>query len=354
MRKVHIDDAAMGVRLAKAIFSSEGNILLASGTELKESYIDRLKAHNITEVYLDDDISRDIIVEDIVCEQTRHEAKALVKNLMNNYKVSCAIDVDKVKDIVNNIIEELLSSRDILVNLSEIRSVDDYTFEHSVNVCILSLIIGIGLEYSLARLRDLGIGALLHDIGKLRIPEEILKKPSQLTVEEFEEIKKHTLYGYEILKNNSNVSMISAFIAFSHHERCDGSGYPLQVKDNDIHHCARIVAVADVYDALTSDRVYRSKMRPHEVFEYITSLRHHHFDQDVTNSFLKYITMYPVGSGVVLSSKESGIVVRVNKKIPTRPVVRIIYNRKGGKLKNFREIDLAKTPGIYIVDSIDL
>jgi HD-GYP domain-containing protein (c-di-GMP phosphodiesterase class II) len=142
----------------------------------------------------------------------------------------------------------------------------------------------------------LGVGALLHDIGKLKIPEEILKKPSQLTVEEFEEIKKHTTYGYEILKNFENISMESAFIALGHHERFDGSGYPLQLRGENIYQFARIVAVADVYDALTSDRVYRKKLKPHESVEYITSLGTDHFDKEIVDNFIKHIAVYQLGT----------------------------------------------------------
>lgn len=354
MRKIHIDSLKAGAKLAKTVFSPDGKILLSSGTELKKRYVDRLRQYNITELYIEDDISTGIEIEDVVCEETRLEAKTLVKKLIDGYVYTDSIDVGQVKQTVNRIIDELLSNRDILVNLSNMKSVDDYTFEHSVNVCILSLVIGIGMGYGKARLIDLGIGAILHDIGKLKIPEEILKKPSQLTVEEFEEIKKHTLYGYEILKNNRNVSMVSAFIAFGHHERFDGSGYPLQLKGDNIHHCARIVAVADVFDALTSDRVYRHKLRPHDVFDYITSLRHHHFDKDVINSFAKCIAVYPVGTGVLLSSKERGIVARANKDVPTRPVVRVIYNERGEKLKKFYEIDLATMMSVYIVDCCEI
>jgi HD-GYP domain-containing protein (c-di-GMP phosphodiesterase class II) len=219
---------------------------------------------------------------------------------------------------------------------------------------VLSLITGIGLGYNPLRLKDLGTGALLHDIGKLRIPGEILKKPSQLTVEEFEEIKRHTVYGYEILKDNQKVSMISAFIAFGHHERYDGSGYPLQLRGENIHQCARIVAAADVFDALSSDRVYRKKLRTHEVIEYIISLGSRHFDPEIVRSFIKYIAIYPVGTGVMLSTGERGQVVRVNKAVPTKPVVRVVFDSANERVDNSPEIDLSKDQGIYIVDACNL
>ena len=184
MRKIHIDNVLPGMKLAKAAFNAEGRILLTSAMELKDSYIERLRSSGVAEVYIEDEISKDVEVSDVIYENTRVEAKVHIKNLMKSYTFANPINSDKVRDIINKIVDELLSNEEIIINLSDIKSVDDYTFEHSVNVCILSLITGIGLGYNMLRLKDLGVGAILHDIGKLRIPEEILKKPSQLTVEE--------------------------------------------------------------------------------------------------------------------------------------------------------------------------
>ncbi|MCR4435826.1 MAG: HD-GYP domain-containing protein [Clostridiales bacterium] len=351
MRKVHIDNIVPGAKVAKAIFTPDGRILLTSGEELKKKYIDKLRDNNITELYIEDEISREIDGQDVICQETRTEATVLVKNLMNNYALA---NTTRIQETVNRIINDLLNNDDILLILSDIKSVDDYTFEHSVNVCILSLIIGIGLGFNMDRLKELGVGALLHDIGKLRIPEEILKKPSQLTIDEFEEIKKHTIYGYEILKKSGKIHMVSAFIAFGHHERYDGSGYPLQLKGDNIHQFARIVAVADVYDALTSDRVYRKKLQPHEVIEYITSLGTHHFDQRIVDTFVRFVTLYPVGTGVILNTKARGLVVKVNKDMPTRPLVRIIYDEESKKLQEYYEIDLSKKLNVFIENTWEI
>ena len=354
MRRVSIDSVQTGVKLARTIFSSNGDVLLTEGVELTKANAQRLKQYGITEIFLRDDISAGIEVKDVIEEQTHNEAVLLMKKTMNNYQFSPSLDVSEVKTVVNKILDELLRNKDILFNLSRIRSVDDYTFEHSVNVCILSLITGIGLGFDQQRLRELGIGAMLHDIGKLCIPREILKKPLQLTVEEFEEIKKHAVLGYELLKKSGQVDLVSAYIAFGHHERYDGSGYPLQLKNENIQICARIVAVADVYDALTSDRVYRKKLKPNEVYEYITTLGVHHFDPRVIESFVKYVSIYPVGTGVRLNTKERGIVVRDNRLMPTRPVVRIVYNEAMKKQSIFKEIDLSKMTNIFIVDCCEV
>lgn len=354
MRRVHIDSIQFGVKLARTIYNSDGGVLLTKGIELKESYIDRLKNHGVSEVYLDDELSANLNIEDVVRDQTRNDAVVLMKKMMNNYHFSTSLDVEDVKKMVNKIVDELLGNDDILNNLSEIKSVDDYTFEHSVNVCILSLITGIGLDFDIHRLRELGIGAMMHDIGKLCIPKEILKKPTQLTVDEFEEIKKHTIFGYEMLRRSDKVSLVSSYIAFGHHERYDGSGYPLQLKNDNIQICARIVAVADVYDALTSDRVYRKKLKPNEVYEYITSLGINHFDPRVIESFVKYVTIYPIGTGVLLNTKERGLVINDNRSMPTRPVVRIVYDDKMKRLNNFKEIDISEQSNVFIVDSCEV
>lgn len=355
MQKVHITDVMPGMKLAKAIFTSDGKVLITSGVELQEATIARLYESGIPDVYIEDGATHNLTISnDQECEKTREEAKLLAQNVLENYTFSSSTSDDKVRYTIESIVDELLSKKDILINLSDMKLVDDYTFAHSVNVCVLSLITGIGLGFNTSRLRDLGIGAILHDIGKLKVPEEILKKPSQLTIEEFEEIKKHTVYGYEILRNSKNVSMISAFIAFGHHERYDGSGYPLQLRGENIHQCARIVAVSDVYDALTSDRVYRNKMRRYEVIEYISSLSSHHFEKEIVDSFMKYIALYPVGTGVLLNTNERGIVTAVNRSMPTRPIVKIIVDRENKKVTDESEIDLARKLNTYVVDSCEI
>ncbi len=354
MRKVHIDNILPGSILAKEVFTTEGRILLTSGMEFKDNFKEKLISNGIYEIFLVDQYSENIEIPEIVQQETIQEAKMLIKEMMNKQNVILAVNSNKIKEMVNKLLEEILLNKDIIINLSQIRSVDDYTFEHCVNVCILSLIIGIGIGYNKSRLQDLGVGSILHDIGKIRISKEILKKPSSLSHDEFEEIKKHTSYGYEILKNIEGISMISASIAFGHHERYDGSGYPLQLRNENIHQCARIVAIADVYDALTSDRVYRKKLNPHEVIEYISSLGTKHFDQQIVDVFIKSIAYYPTGSGVVLNTNECGLVSNINKKYPLRPIVRIVQDENGKTLLKHKEIDLSKNTNIYIVEVWDL
>ena len=244
MRRVSLDKIRAGAILAKTIITIDGKVLLASGMELTEEYIRKLQANGISEIYIEDEISKDIHVPEVVREEIVNEAKQMVKVMMTKPSIKTSIDGRQVMEIVDKIISSILANKDIIANLCDIRSVDDYTFSHSVNVCILSLIIGIGLGYNGDKLRELGVGSILHDIGKVMVPNHILKKPYQLTSEEFEEIKKHAYYGYEILKNTNGISMVASYIALGHHERIDGSGYPYQLKEENIHKAARIVAVS--------------------------------------------------------------------------------------------------------------
>lgn len=354
MRRISLDKIQPGAILANTIMTLEGKVLLSSGMILTEEYKRRLKSNGITEVYIEDEISKDIRIPEVVQDEIITEAKRRVKVMMTNPSIKTSVDGLQVIETVDKIITSILSNKDIIANLSDIRSVDDYTFSHSVNVCILSLIIGIGFGYSSDKLRELGVGSILHDIGKVMIPQEILKKPVQLSNKEFEEIKRHTLYGYDILKRTKGITMMASHIALGHHERMDGSGYPYQLKGTNIHKAARIVAVSDVYDALTTDRVYRKKLMPHEVIDYITSLGSHHFDQEVVDVFIRYIAYYPVGTTVILNTGEKGIVSKYNKAHPTRPVVRVVMGSEGKMLPKQKEVDLSNELHYRIVGIWDI
>ncbi|HPW41973.1 MAG TPA: HD-GYP domain-containing protein, partial [Bacillota bacterium] len=209
------------------------------------------------------------------------------------------------------------------------------------------------MKYDEEKLRELGMGAMLHDIGKTRIPHEILNKPESLTKEEFELVKKHTSYGYELLKRSDVLSTYASYIALTHHERHDGEGYPLGLRGEEIHEFARIVSVADVFDAITSDRVYKKRINVNEAVEYLIGMGDHQFDYNIVRSFIEHITIYPPGTCVLLNSGEKAIVVDVNKKYPNRPIVRILADGEGQIPTVPVEIDLTKNNALLISEIID-
>lgn len=353
MRRIEISNCEPGMILGKAIFN--GNLtLLESGALLTKSYIERLKDLGVTEVYIEDEISKDLVIQDVVEESTRREAVAFIKESMDNYTSMEFLNTAEAIAIVNGILDEILSLDDILVNLMDIKLRDMYTYSHCVNVCILSIITGIKLNLSLDQLKELGVGALLHDIGKIMIPQEILLKKAALSSVEYEVIKEHSFHGYKILKKLPLISEASARVALEHHERFDGKGYPSGLHNDQIHIYSRIVAITDIFDSLTSDRIYRKKISVNTAIEYLTVIASPTLDSQVLNCFIQFIPPYPVGTGVILNNGEKGVVINLNKYYPTRPVVRVVFNSDGSKKTFYEEVNLAERKDYTIINNAEL
>lgn len=343
-----------GMVTARPIFTSKDSMLLDEGVVIKERYLNKLAELGIRSLYIRDDLSDKNTIHDIVRKELRIGSFFAIEKIMDNICYFDEKEVENIRNLVNKIIDDLLEAEDILVNLSEIRALDDYTYGHCVNVTILSLITAISLGYDREKLIDLGIGAMLHDIGKTKIDSDIINKPSTLTIMEYEQIKKHTTLGYAILNNIKNISYDSRIIALSHHERYDGKGYPQNLKSEDIHPFARIVAVADVFDALTNDRVYKSRVNTNEAIDYIASVSGSQFDNVIVDKFVENIARYPVGQGILLNTGYKGYVVFNKKNYPARPTVRILYDDSGKKLKIPYILDLSETEdSIKIVGTVD-
>jgi HD-GYP domain-containing protein (c-di-GMP phosphodiesterase class II) len=192
--------------------------------------------------------------------------------------------------------------------------------------------------------KDLGEGAILHDIGKLFIPDEILNKNGPLTDEEFELVRRHTNDGFEVLRRKRSISLFSAHVAYQHHERLDGSGYPRRLTGDDIHEFAKAVAIVDSYDAMTSDRAYRSALPPHEAISILVRETGGKYDRDLVGRFMKLVAMYPVGSVVRLSSGEVCTVVNATRK---SLVVRVLRGKNQG-----REFDIHQNPKLKVVGRV--
>lgn len=348
-----MDSLKNGMRIAKNVYWSDGNILLAQGVSLHQGFIEKLKYFGITSVYIIDDLVGKINVDELVTEQTRIEATRIVKETMQNVKNSRTPEGEKVVRIVSSISDELLQNPNIIINLVEVRAMNDYTFAHCLGVSILAMVTGIALGYNYERLKELGIGAILHDVGKAFIPDELLYKPGQLTKEEYEAIKTHTRLGYDIIRNCKDFRLSSAYVAWQHHEKYDGTGYPCGLKGESIHEYARITALADVYDALTTKRSYRDQIMPHEAIEYLRDSEGISFDPEITEVFLDKIAPFPVGSVVLLNNGEKAVVTKINKELPGRPVVMSICDPAGNKLEPMLERDLRKDLTLFVTRVLD-
>lgn len=351
MRLVNIAYVGEGEVLARALTSPNGKVLLQAGVALTQNYIKKLNYLGIDMLFVEDDTFQDVEVYSAVSLKTREVAYSSIQNLSKHIqgKHQHSVNLLQIQSAVQAIISDLLYSKDLLGNVLEIQGYDDYTYHHSVNTTIIALIMAMAMGWPNHKLLELGMGVLMHDVGKIMVPQEILNKKGPLTCDEFEMIKRHAEYGFEILRNNRDVSLLSAHVALQHQERWNGTGYPRGLKGTQIHEYGRLAAIADVYEALTSKRVYRNAMQPYEAYEYVISNSDTLFEPSlVKNTFCRYITPYPTGSGVRLSNGQRGNVVCQNSDFPTRPLVRMTHE---GEVRLMSPIDynLVAHPSLMIL-----
>jgi len=358
VRRVAITSLLSGMKVGHNIYNSRGETLISRGVILNKRYIDSLKKLGIPALYIIDDSLPDFFVQDVIDERSRVAAIKLTRSILNGQNTSeSPLDkavVSDSKKVVNDIIDQLLDNPSLMVNLVDIRSIDDYLFGHSVNVCVLSLVTGVSLGYDKTKLMNLGMGALMHDMGKTLVPPHILNKPGSLTESEFNVVKRHSEYGYTILASNeAYVRKLYALIALQHHERYNGEGYPKGLQGGSIHVFSQIVGIADVYDAMTADRVYRKAYPPNEVFEMLAGSGDFLFDYKLVLAFLSNIAAYPAGSIIKLSSNEIAVVVETPKGYPLYPRVKVLYDSTGNKLQEPLDIDLSLQNNLTVIKVLD-
>jgi len=221
-----------------------------------------------------------------------------------------------------------------------------------VDVCILSILTGITLGYNRLKLRELGIGALLHDIGKVKINKEILNKPGGLSPDELKQIRQHPENGFNILRRHYDIPLLSAHIALQHQERLDGSGYPRRLSGEEIHKYARVVMIADVFDALISDRPYRIAYPVVQAIDFIKSMSGTSFEEHFVAALFSNISPFPAGTVVMLNTGEIGQVVRTDKNTPEKPVVKILFDSNKNQLHKPFEIDISGEPSMSITKTL--
>jgi putative nucleotidyltransferase with HDIG domain len=281
-------------------------------------------------------------VEEVVLLQEMHsEAKKRTKALLEDARIGNTVNTSAGMDIVESFVDSCFKKPTLVASLSRLKDFDDYTFTHSLNVSVLSISLGKRLGMNTDELRILGIGALFHDIGKMKVPEHILNKPGKFTDEEFEIMKQHPLLGFELLKNDKLLPESSKKCILEHHERADGSGYPNGLEEKNISKLGKITSIVDVYDAITSDRVYHKGMPAHDAIKLIFSWSGKHFNKVLVKFFVDIMGIYPTGTLVLLNSGELAIVYEINKNDPTRPLVLIISDSEKKKIEPFI-FDLSK------------
>jgi putative nucleotidyltransferase with HDIG domain len=273
-----------------------------------------------------------------------NEAKAVIQRVIADVRLGKIPKAEDVKFVVNKMLDQVLKNKQTMIALTLIKSYDDYLFNHSVNVAILSLALGETLKLRPDLLKELGTAAMLHDIGKVSIDPKVVMKPDKLTEEEWQEMKKHPVNGYEILKQMEGLSEVIYRVALEHHMKYDLSGYPEIPKDYKLHPASLILSICDCYDAMTTHRVYQRCYEPREALEFMSKMAGKNFEPNYLKAFIKMLGIYPQGTLVKINTGETGIVVRPNPSSPDEPIIKVIYDIFGNKLENIKTIDLSQHP----------
>lgn len=349
MRLIALSMIKPDMKLAKAIYYKDCLILRAGIKDLQR-FTNSLKNLGIEYVYIDDIYSDGIEIPDAISEETRVNCKRILRQTLEDFETKSVVDLSEMSESIHNIIDEILANPDIQVSLNDISAADEYTFTHSVSTTVYALLIAAQLGYNRPMLERLAAGSLLHDMGKIILDKKILNKNGELSPEEFEHIKLHTTQGYEMLQKCMKLTELSRIIALQHHERMDGTGYPNGTPAGELHEFVRIVALADVYDALVTDRCYRRKWSSNNAVNYLVENAETKFDLKLVSILIKQIAIYPNGSMVRLSTNAIGIVKEQNKNFPLRPVIRVITDEEGNEVAPY-EIDLMQVLHITITES---
>ncbi len=329
IKEISLDQATGSLILADDVTNVHGQVLVNAGTPLRREIIAFLAKHGIATVKVrttspakNTELST---VTNLISAGTRLKMVQTMQNAFRNHS-GIAAHLPYMRECIDEVIGELSMQENLLIYLSDIRQQGGYLYGHCVDVGVFAVAFGMAMGLPRDDIYVLGLGGLLHDYGKTRVPGEILEKNCRLTPDEFEQVKKHTSFGYNILRIETHVDSRIALMALQHHERPDGRGYPWGIGDDKIHPLARIVAVADVYDALITDRVYRPRIPAHEALGIINAGAGTQFDPKVVEAVNKIIVPYYIGSAVKLDNGTTGAVLRINTLEPARPVV---WTREG-------------------------
>lgn len=331
-----VGELTPGMTLYEDVYNSHGAVILNRGTQVEEQHITRMIMNRVERVRILRATQAEPPIEEVFPEITSLCDKEKIKAFRETYiqKVDevthvikeisrgCFVNLNEIKHISKHIIHDFSTLSDVVNYLHLVRPLDDYTYSHSLNVSLMAIVIGKWMNFDEKQIDDIAIAGLLHDIGKTKISQELLSKPGRLTELEFEEIKKHTVLGYMMVEKVTDISPEIKYSILMHHEKIDGTGYPTKATENQISLFAKIIAVADIYDAMTSNRSYRTKICPFEVIKEFERQTFGKLDTKILSVFLKNIASSYLGDYVELSTGEIAEVVFINPSRVWQPILR--------------------------------
>jgi len=372
--EIHISELIIGHYVVD-IVKQQGNFDLTHAGHIKSlAVIQNLIAKGVETVLIDKSKTKTadnnqaavksseqspVILEISKAKEIFNESKAIQKKVFADAQSGRNLDLDPVIDVTNKTIDAIFKNSDALACVINIRNKDEYLLEHSVSVSVLMTIFSRFLQLDKQIVQQLAIGAFLHDVGKIMVPDEILNKPSKLTDEEFNVMKTHVNHSINIIKDTPGLSELSIEVAALHHEKLDGNGYPFNVLAKDISKYGRMIAICDIFDALTAHRCYKKGYSHIKSFAILRGLaQKNQLDTRLVDLFIKCMGVYPVGSLVELSSHKLAIVEARNQDDPTNPKVRSFYSAEFNHYVMTEDIDLSKDNAFIVkgvrADDFDL
>jgi len=339
--------------LAKDVYSTSGAILISEGTILKKEYVEKLLELKITDVFVEDDISRDIQVQDITEEKISEQCTEKLKDTLERFSYATGEELRELSHVANEVMEGVLLQDEVIYTISNVRNYSKSLYEHSLSVAALSTLIAVRAGYTQKQTKEIAMGALLHDIGFSNVKEKyqgIILSEQEESVQK--EIKRHVVYGYIEVEQQEWIPSVSREIILYHHERLDRSGYPFHMTGDKLKPQVRLVAICDAFDNMVYGNLEERK-KVHEALDEIMRNGGKKFDAEIVKIFLRSVATYPTGSMVSLSDGRTGIVLRQNADNPTRPLVRIVEQKENGEWVRKQDIDLTEELALFITDTIE-
>lgn len=346
MKLCRVEDLKGGEVLSKDVMTSDIRVLLSEGTVLRPEYIDKINRLGITEVYIKEE--EKILTEEVVILKSDIEDffKDRVKSILEKHTYSKNDELMELSQTADNIITNILEEEEVVEKIYDIKERSSDIYEHSISICSLATLTALKLKLSKEKVHDIGVACLLHDLGLRYLTIEYADQDiSTLSKIELAEYMKHPVYGYSALRDENWISNTVKNIILYHHERLDGTGYPLKAKE--IPFETQIVNICDTFDEMICG-IGCKRIKVYEAVEYLKSYRGIKFNSEIVDIFLEFTAVYPAGSQVLLSDNRVGKVIRQNKEFPDRPVIQIIKDKNGKIVNEETIVDLIKVNNIFI------
>jgi HD-GYP domain-containing protein (c-di-GMP phosphodiesterase class II) len=371
MKKILVEDLKPGMIYDKAIYVDRNNMLVPANVQVKEEDIKKLMTWGVSEVETAGKLItgsnntserqalkivenyNELLKKRKKLIEIYQATRTAVDRVYGHIRSDDQFDVDDLKKCIDDIIQITNENSNIFLFLYGLDEGKDYFVTHAINVTFYAISIGIALQYSMNSLRELGLGAILINAGMIKVPLYITRKQSNLTEQEFNQIKTHPLHGYKALKELAKLDDNVAKVSIQHHEQFDGKGYPRGLSGKSIDEYARIASIADGYESQISNRSYRSKVDFYNAMRNLLSSGVNKYDPDILRIFLSKMSVYPIGSIVEINDSSIGIVIGSIPEKPLRPLIKLIFDKEKNKLEDTIILNLLQETSYYIVKALD-